>query len=171
MTVKKDSWVYKVACLWAKPPESTNLCRFFWRVVFSCAGFPLVLAAAGAFICVLSPPLFFFARRIDFSDGPSPSIPFKRWPAIRGHRIYPVYLFVPAVVWVCLGLLVAAGRAVMDFFVFVEHLGLTAVLLTCLFIILFWTLRSKGKDSAFWSLIKEYARAKKQKVCPMIEFE
>ena len=166
MVLKKGGYAWRLASIYTAPPEKTNLCRLFWRIVFNVISLPFVFLFYYSLLGVFSAVMFWFAHRVDTGkDTNELTKPFGKWPAIRGHRLYPVYFLL-------LALLVYAARFAVPVAQFVMASWLITGIVMAVVVLLALANRvgiSEGLKE-LGKITREYARAKKQKVCPLIEF-
>ena len=165
MELSKKDFVCRVAYLLKedhKIPAQTSLCRLFWRFVLH------LFIVAPVFFTILG--LMWaggtlFAYRLACFDGDpngSAFVPYRRWPKVGPYRIWPVWLLLVVLVWFFTKVtLIACG--IVAAFVGVVLLG--AVIEKKI------EDRKKmppGERKKEPSILREYIKAKKQKVCPII---
>lgn len=184
----------------AKKPKRTNLCSFFWKfVLMLLGGWPLALIAMGVFFALGVVVVFitfisgFFAGffvgyRPSIYEGESRKkfwIPYKKWPKIKGYRILPIYFVLPVLVyfavnvldWTALWIMLSGLPAAILSMIF-GMLGVLSFLAIAAIIFLLmagivWgvvALFDRFFKTGIGTLIKEYVKAKKRKVCPIIKF-
>ena len=210
MKIERKSWLFRYAYFWKKYygdkiPETVNLCRFFWRVVFvtleNIVMLPFALLfflvavvatlahAVAEIVCFLAGYRYTVSEK--WADCPftifSPNPTKIEWiPRVGTYRILPVYIIGPLfAVWFG----VEYGNAILEFIwlFFNEAERATEIypeysflfFLFCLFAtsivgtlsisgIYFGVRALKRKLSS--TLLFLYIKAKKEKVCPIIEF-
>jgi len=182
MEVRKTSFVYKVAYAWdesSQKPVKTNLCRLFWRFIFSIfimwpLGQPFLKLIIGI-IWVLA---FLFSKRPDWENGPPEDLfpDYKRWPRFRGHRVWPVTVILGAIlVWLVFGSIkdLVAYLPWGDILIYISwgymliYSLIVAGIVACL---IFSFICRRFSKSETWKFVKEYVLAKKKKVCPEVWF-
>lgn len=174
INVSRKSFVYRVARGQVLEDKQKSLCSFFWRCLLMLfIGWPLL----GALWLFTAGIAVLFAG-IPTSDVLEPDAPWERlfkkiapWPTFRGHRIWPITILLIGwlghVLYLCPELAIAlAGIAfVTAFFVLCEK---------ALNRVASWRKARKEKvahhEPSVWRLILAWLKAKKQKVCPLIEF-
>ncbi|MDI6734085.1 MAG: hypothetical protein QMD50_01150 [Patescibacteria group bacterium] len=190
MKINTNSLLWQIAyehCFRDKRPlNQVSVCRLFWTVVGGVFAWlfqiiaVILLLTFGNLIC------FFAAKRIPFDL--ERVTPYKHWPKIKGHRIYPIsmlgFLWIIYSIWFKWGSLCyllwkpdlekfmeSDGNALYFFTAFTDFVIATVVVVIvisaisagiCLFF-------EKIRESDFGTLLLEYLKAKKQKICPMID--
>ncbi|MDE1833815.1 MAG: hypothetical protein KGH64_00595 [Candidatus Micrarchaeota archaeon] len=168
MIVNKNSWhykVYKFSYLGVDyPSESTNLCQYVRRITIVV---PVIGAAVltAVLIVVLSNPIFFIAGRYLKMPWQGASS-MERYQGLRlgTFELYPWHILLPT--------LIVIGE-----FFLVRRLGwvypvavpvaFASVMLCALGVAYFFKQRSSTKPS----LLGAWLKAKKERVCPLINFE
>lgn len=180
MEIKKNSFLWKIAYTWSNKEEAqevktTNLCRFFWRVMLG-----LVLATVVIilyYVILLCEFLFGFfvarypvAKGIHSQKGPFNIVKYQKWPTVKGHRIYPIVVLLISAA--AIGIVEVGIHYPKDLMYGIGILiGLVA--LVVLVAIKGWFITSgfkRFRRSDAYRLTKEYLRARKEKVCPTIIF-
>lgn len=172
--LKRDGFVIKVAYYLNEEyeiPARTNLCWLFWRFVLHLfIILPIFFIVACLFLAVASIFGIFLGDRITICEGDDSKnhimTEIKNWPfKIRGHRILPIYIvlvvlglylvwLVSLATWVTVLVEVAAGVA-----------------LACAALAVIFVLIKKGMRTQTMALFTAWLKAKKQRVCPIIEIE
>lgn len=155
-------------------PKQTTLCSFFWRLVAMAIGLALLnFMAWTVFFGIAIPLAFLVAGHKLALDGEDFFVPIKRWPKFRGHHIWPGAV-----------LLIGAASTIVSFGIWrIGHLiplliawletnielpfvfwGTLVVMIPILTVIGF----RKFTESSAGQLTRDYLRAKKEKVCPII---
>lgn len=134
-----------------------------------------------SYICI---PICFFAHRpalLSDEDkkngltiGSKPvgelTVKIQHWPEIKGHRVYPIWIILFVLLVTNFSTVTGAGsKMFLSFWHFIsskESLTFYAV-----GFILFISIAGyeKIKESETWGLFKEFLKAKKQKICPIVE--
>jgi MFS family permease len=159
MNIRKNSFLWKMAYgSWGeldREIKTTNLCKFFWRFV-------------AAFFIVI--PLIYI---IGFFVAHGPDTkgilrPYRKWPKIKGHHVYPITVFLIFVV--------ALGIVRLGMYIGMYNLifGTSIIVgIVVLMIVVLWFIASSFqtfRESDTFQLVRSYIRAKKDKVCPTITF-
>lgn len=180
MEINKNGLLYKIAYGWSPSfsPSQTNLCRFFWRVVFS-----LLVVWPLYGIAILLVFLFinmFFLIGFFFGCHPTtkePFAPYRKWPTIKGYRILPVYLVLfaaiaywhqalwNALVWTW----TKPVTGVWDAATLNINIGFAVVGSVVLIGLVSYGIY-KFQDTDAAKLLKAYLKAKKEKMCPIVRF-
>jgi|AntAceMinimDraft_10_1070366.scaffolds.fasta_scaffold89083_2 hypothetical protein len=203
MKIKKDSYLYKIAYgrIWNtnkkdKEINNSNLCSFFWRIVFSVLIIWPIMGVIIIVFGVILAILYCFATPIAFFFGANkPTIfkknddffaPIENWPTFYGHRIIPI---VPISIGVAIFGLIKWASIILDFvvdtFILIVYAvvsikssftGTTIVVpiwIQMIFglVVLAGFMIFIGKKTGFWKLFFTYLEAKKDKMCPLIIFE
>ncbi len=173
MEVGKKSFLYKTAYGFNYyEPTAKSLCVFFWKFVFMFfLGWPLITALR-AILFVVG---FFFGCRPRFSNIDelynNVAERYDKWPHIKGFRILPIYLVI------ALGIIILyVFSGPFRGFIVGTIIG---VVLSVVIIGVFSRKNSsffvkeikKLKENSAVRLCIEYVKAKKQKVCPIINFK
>ena len=175
MKIKKNGWIDKIAYgLNAKCPEHTNLCKLFWRTLFMLfIGWPLTLVLIAVALFVAYAIGFFMASKptIGMSMASEKAfVPIEKWPKIMGHRIWPINVIsLCAIVCVAWQYVPAAAMAVTGWLSVNVSMAMMIFVGALLIIALGYAIR-KFFESELWELAKAYISAKKQKICPIVEF-
>ncbi|HEX8974569.1 MAG TPA: hypothetical protein VF817_03730 [Patescibacteria group bacterium] len=184
MKIKKEGFVYKVAYgLSGGCPRKTNLCKLFWRfLLMFFIGWPIVGIAYCAihFIFYIFFPAigytlgFWIAHRPPVFKGDYKGdslIPYDKWPTIKGWRVYPIYgvavafiLFNPKdTMMVGRSTIVGIAKHTVFSGFFWSWVAGVAV-----FVILLCMTKAVKKSETY-KMFVEFAKAKKQKICPTVE--
>ena len=183
MEFRKDGLLYQTAYFLAKKPERTNLCSLFWRLMFALfviwplALIVFILAVVMSIIFnIIGTPIAFLLfgyRPGSFTsfEGFMNNFPvsFKRiswWPKVMGLHVMPgIILLVVGIVWL-------AGYLIKLFFVNVVFASTLGIVIFTLGVIalLGFIAYSVLHDSEGYQVVREYAKAKKAKYCPLVEF-
>lgn len=167
MTISRKGFVYRVAYprWWSNhQPETISLCKLFWRfLMILFVAFP-IMVVVNVFMAVM---MFFIAYRVpnfftEYSDFTHRA--YRNWPTIRGHRVWPISLVpVGLLIW---GIL--KDPADMEFLGIVI-VGIAAIVAVACGIIFFFMEGIPAiRKSEMGQLVREYFKAKKQKICPLI---
>lgn len=169
MEIKKGSLVCQLAYLFHENkaiPSQVNGCQLFTRFIFF-GVFAIFLLCVGAILFVIGLP--FAARPSLFDDDNTTAawVHYQSWPRINGHRIYPLWPILT--LWMLYNL--SATQAVM-----------VGVLHATIFSTTFWSILGVIvafilavmiyvviKESETVDLAREFIKAKKRKVCPIIK--
>lgn len=162
MKLKKGGWLCRMT---GHSGEQISLCKFFWRVIYSGL---VIWPIIGFFWVIVSFGGFLFGKK--FSDNSTHGVfaPIKSMPSIFGYRILPIYpiicleiyfnwpesipyVLISVFVFSAFGLLVGGAWLISHAESIVKYF------------------RMSTPES--YQLLKAYLKAKKDKVCPMIEFE
>ncbi len=185
MRIRKDTWHYRVwrftHYFWDEIgeyntlPEQTNLCRYVNRTILMpipiCVGFGLLMALCvviiviGNVLTVLSGTgIFLVAEK---------HRPMKYFPPMRfGARQIPI----PAVVLPSYGLLVIAAIVYIYPWTTLMYVGYGAGglgALALLYVVgatIVDGFRRAGRQDG-WQLFRQYLKAKKQGICPLVTFD
>ncbi len=181
MKIKEDGFIYNVAFLGNLFKKQISLCKIFWRFLLGFFIFwPLILVLGSFCIACISIVVFLIAKRFTSKNPPAITTHFRRWPTVRGHRVYPISIIIPAIAvygiyilsWPSISSsIITYITTALDFFI--KHGGiffLSAVSAVCIIailiiawgIIIFWR-------SEVGLLFREYCSAVHRKVCPFVE--
>ncbi|MCH7758964.1 hypothetical protein IID20_01245 [Patescibacteria group bacterium] len=169
MEIKKDSFLWKVAYFNTpshRQPQSTNLCRFFWRFVWMFfIGVPFACLALGIFVGFVFIISFLFALYPTLlkENSGKEFAPYKKWPRIKGYLLRPIYLLLPLVLYYLRSVFLAL------FTLITTNIGLSIMGICMIVIGLIFGFKLLSKTEAY-QLTKSYLGAKKQGVCPIITF-
>lgn len=165
MKVKKDGWIRKITAYDKDNlPRNINLHELLRRTLFMLfIGWPMaiILFAAVAVIYVLLYFVgFWFALRpVTRKDGLVYNwlIPIRRWPKIKGHRIWPLTVLV----------LYAVSYAIWQYF---SGVTVAVVAVATLLIIASGYITAKFFKPELWKLTKAYISGKYHKLFLPVEF-
>jgi len=181
--IKRSGFVYRCAYgLMDKDarPSTVNLCPLFWKFVFMFLlgwWFFFLSYMIGCVIIVIIYVFgFFFAARPTIFKGEEnilfPMMHYTTWPTTpNGKRIWPIWFVLGGLaIWLAYAKRSVATSAVIDLAAslaaptaFWNGFGMTA---TCFIL---FSLGYKFLKSESWLLFRFWCRAKKEKVCPIIE--
>ena len=178
MKICKKGFVYKVAyVLSSKPPERTNLCRLFWRfILFFFVVWPLVVTLITIITItqlICAPFLFLFTRRPIFfgffERELRISVPFKKWPKIFGKRVWPIVpLSIAGLIYLISLMSAATWKSTGVYSLWILG-GAVAILITMFLVMIIVELLKGTRKSESWQLFSGYIKAKKNRVCPIVE--
>lgn len=161
MEIKKNSFLWKIAYgFWNgdKETKTTNLCVFFWRVV----------AAFFIAIPIISIIGFLFAHGLSIKEDDGGVLtPYKKWFTIKRHRVYPITVLLILVV--VLNIVRLGMYYGLKYLIYGIGALVGIVALACAILLIMNGFR-KFRESEILQLVKSYIRAKKEKVCPTINF-
>ena len=174
--LKREGWTFKLAYGASEEkniPRYTSRCRLFWRTVgMTLIGWPLT----GVFLAVfIIGGLFLAADRLDFNENTKQLfVPIKRWPSVRGHRVWPsmvilvgtILYYGPLIITsvygylsIVVGLLIAQAGTI--------GTAMASVATLILVIYLGW----KIYRSDLWELFTDYLGDTVDGWCPTIEIQ
>jgi len=178
MEIKKDGFLCKTAYSDKEAPESVSVCKLFWRfignVISDYFAFPVLVVI---FSIILYPIGFLFGYKctfvqdVVFDEKPGEAFTkFEKWPTMGGYRILPipVTLLAGAMVIIYSYVNLKNAQLVYGYFVSLAQSN-QVVAITIPAVILFIFGIIKLRKTEFWQLTKEYAKATKNKVCPIIK--
>lgn len=180
MKIKKDSHIYRyVYYLSDYPPKQANLCRFFWRFAGMTLLYPIfgALVVIAGFILVLarlfSRPIAGVKSEFHFKDPYKDLMEFQDTaPRVYGFPLRLGYLFGIVGIPLLVFLIWSSSDAELGAKVFLTILA--AIGYGGLFLGIREdyspAIKERVQESDFIRVVKEYVKAKKQKVCPIIEF-
>ena len=174
MQLSKSHWLYKVAyTLREYQPDQTSLCVFVRALAVSCLVYwPLtflLLAIMTAGWVIVNPFCWLVGYYFPaIWENECETLPYRRWWTVGGHRVWPVW-------FVLAGLVVVGARLVIGDWWLV---CLTLAILGCWFTVgaalgmpIGWLLYKRPwRNSPAAQLAVAYLKAKKQRICPLIEF-
>lgn len=178
MEIKRDGILYGIAYgLCEKKPMETSLCKLFWRIPFCLVGWIFVIIVAIAFILLVSIMGFLVSKRFPvFTDDKKGDkrgeilVDFERWPTLRGYRIYPIVVAgIALAIWQYDYTLNTIGYYAVDV-VAVYWLGILLALGIMVAFVFLVVLLGAVLETETYKLIKEYLKAKHEKVCPKVKF-
>jgi len=178
MEIKKKSFFIRTAYMLARDedvPESTSLCELFWRFIF-------MFFISIPFICVIGVIVFGFLFIIGLPFAARPTIlngddlgkmlaHYERWPKIMGHKVYPIWVIIIIFALInfstTMEIIYGITKATIlqgNFWIGVVIIiaSIVAFIATCGTI-------SRINNSGILEIFKEFLKAKKQKICPIIE--
>lgn len=191
MKIKKKSWHYWLYCRTyeGKVPASTNLCQYVRRVAISV---PYIVLMAALYCAI------FIAKTIwNVLDGGIPTSldieeePYIYAPTVKGTTIRPWYIMAPlilvylyyyyttimlwltaiatlVVIWKMINLESAILVLVVGFSLYL-HPVITLIIIGIVIGIIIAIAIATRSDT--WNLAREYLKAQKQKICPIVEFQ
>lgn len=167
MNVSRNSILYKIAYSFSEyTPRETNLCRFFWRVIGMSILIPILtiivlfVSAVIYFLC------FFVASKPDWDIYGGDSIPYKRWPEIHGHRVWPITVI--SILCLIYAMIVYAPIGVAKVWDSIDFYGLIFFGIVAFVLAIIGATRFARSELG--GITKEYIVAKKRKICPLIKF-
>lgn len=175
MKLKKNSRIANIAYgLGPKCPEHTNLCKLFWWTLFMLfMGWPVSLLLIAVALSVAYSIGFFMASKPTIgmkSESEKAFVPIEKWPKIMGHRVWPINVIgLCAVVYVAWQYVPTAAMAVTGWLSINVSMAMMIFAGALLSIALGYAIR-KFFESELWESAKAYISAKKQKICPIVEF-
>lgn len=176
MVINKNSWHYKV---WkfsyflthTEVPDRTNLCQYFMR---SFLYVPLSLFCLSLILLVGGTILVVFPNIITILLGFGILIPILDPIKSKNiYRLYPFYKFpiigrmIPPWPIVCF----IWFSITLSILISLSPLYMSYVLIITVMTLLVFSAIVRLIIATDWSLVKEYLKAKKQKVCPIITFQ
>ena len=172
MKIDRKSWHYKLYRIWFEERESENLCGYFWKNVLSLLATvtlaPIIFILLG---CIFGAAWFigFWPNEGKYKEKPASDIVHRQYK-FDGRRKWPVApweIVIPLAI--LYGIVMVALRNMNAFLETITWVGIVigalAVLAGLGFLIF------KGWKSETFKLVRAYLSARKQKVCPLIEFE
>ena len=177
MKINIASWHYNLLYRQLTGQEhgpTTNICSYFWACIFMLfIGWPckiifyygLARLCWGSILCSLNWFAGYTPRERYFEI----SSDAWYWDERPGYQVgevklYPYHVITPA-------LLVALASFVSVHWWPIGFYLIMALVTTCLGGFLIFALASKARRTESWELIREFAAAKKAKICPLIIFE
>ena len=177
MTINASGRMFRIAYA-ATPrrewPQQVNLCRFFWKLIGMGIGVVTIWITCFVLICIVDVLAFLLCGyRVNLGPGPILFVPIKRWPNFQGKHIFPIAvlgIFVGIPVLLCVigytaWLLILCMDAEIGFLFMGKVTAILVVLLLATAGI------RKLIKSEFGHLAKEYLKAKKAHVCPIITID
>lgn len=171
MTIRKNGLIGRVAYGWVQNPKpTTNLCRLFWRFWLSLLFiWPLsfVLVVIMFLLGARLKPIVWMKKEGKEDDFCFDSEWLDIWPEYKGFRFVPITLVVPILflVWFYLVPDAALAAGVLLLIVLV---GATAF--GVIFCVIF-AVRALSERTETGQLVREWALAKKSKLCPLVTIE
>ncbi len=181
MQISKKGLIYCLAYFYGKEPQgTTNLCNLFWRFVLGSFLATILVIIFGSLVSLGFIIGFFFAARPsifkeDHLDE-TPMTSYNRWLKIRGHKVFPIFFVIlglliksfltlpmATILWMLEVIGVIVGVLAAIFFVF-----FAAVSMPKLFRMARHFLSKKTQEIPTYQLVKEYIKAKKKRVCPIV---
>jgi hypothetical protein len=197
MMIDRESWHYKLQRMFhgESEGEAKNRCQYFWRVAVSMVGFGAVCLVAApvaaviyilivylGVVCIGMPLLGWRVR----SYNPWQLIklaPSDQWNPTRtlfiriaSFRVFPYQVVITAsALWAAYTYSaspfgsVTPGRVIAASLLFI-YVGALLLVGLCM---LGWGIYigvSRARRTETWHLIREYTRATKERVCPLIEY-
>lgn len=172
LTVNKKSlhyWVYKAtySMFGSNTPNDTNLCQYFRRLMLSPLFFltfamivPVVTATiliAMTLLTILRLPFGYYPNGIGLEE-------FAQYPGLKigtSFELYPYHIGI------------VAAFVALNYWCFKTGYATAAIILDGIVIVPFVIIAMYliFKKTEFSDLISNYWKAKKEKICPLIEFE
>jgi hypothetical protein len=105
MTINKNSWHYKLCAkmVWSvngDHPARTNLCRYFWTVIFSLfmvVVIALTVAALAVLCAIMVMPILMLGYLLGFKLCKNSQIAL-RYGFINGRKVYPVHVWAALII-------------------------------------------------------------------------
>lgn len=188
MKIKKKGFVCQVAYFWGKDfqiPDQTNLCSLFWRFVLNIIPvgimFTVIFSIAGVILSMASVFGFLFAKRPGEVRSTTPDgwgmVDYKRWPTIKGRRIYPIWILAFALGWLIRDPILLSLRWIFaclsssEFWMPVGLIfGVIVAIILLVIVVVFLRLGfEKVLASETGQLCLGMIKAKKEKFCPIVE--
>ena len=172
--IKKDSFLYEVAYgLFTHPPQYTNICRFCFRFVWMfLINWPIVIIFVSILFAVLFTIGFPFASRPGIGRGEinTDYFPYKKWPEIKGHRIFPIYFLLLFALYYFRSAFSGPWELLVGFFtLMITNIGLSSIGTSLGIVLLIYGFKLLSRTEAY-QLTQDYLKAKKQGICPMVKF-
>jgi len=170
MVIHKNSWHYKVwkfsyTLMDRRAPEQTNLCQYFCRIFLYV---PFIFFAVFSVMIVGGSILVVFPNIITILLGLGILIPVMDNTGKNPYRLHsfkfgqiPLWTIV-CPLWLLIILMILTGF---------YPLYIAYVLIGVAMIFLLLSAMARLVIATDWSIVKEYIKAKKHKVCPIITFE
>lgn len=176
--LKRDSFVVKVAYHGIWIPRQVSLCKLFWQFVGNLIMISLDKVFRFSLFALSAIAAFFIAGYRwgwipDKSGGKQPRLrEIGFWPKVFGKRLWPVYLWGPVAVF----LVVPWDNLVQSA---ISHSAwIIQIVSTMLFVRFGMWLYNKYVNRTrnpnkigTWGFIRQYVKAKKKRLCPMVEIE
>jgi|GEM_PF-2892469 len=179
MEIKRDGILYGIAygLPWCeKQPSEISLCKLFWRIPFCLVGWVFMIVIAVVALIGVSVAGFFVAKRLPLFDEDDEKkkvgdilVNFTRWPTLRGHRIYPIWVaLIVIAIWQYDYTLNTIGYYAVD--VVVAHwLGILLSLGIMVAFVFMVVLFGVVSETEAYKLTREYLKAVHEKVCPTVK--
>ncbi|OGY63857.1 MAG: hypothetical protein A3I24_00200 [Candidatus Harrisonbacteria bacterium RIFCSPLOWO2_02_FULL_41_13b] len=175
MEIRRDSFLYRVAYFYknkeSPQPIVTNLCLFFWRFILAFPVALVVFSAIYVVVTLLYVVAFLFGRYLEDGGGEIIFCSYRKWPKIGDYRILPIGVLSVLLAGFGIFWLVTA---IINFYREIGNFLLSNFVLLSAGIIVFLALAIWGivklKQTELGKMIAVYLVAKKQKVCPIIQF-
>lgn len=159
MVLKRGGFLFNIAYgLDKRKPCSDNLCRFLGKLIamllFVWPTYLMLRAFLFVMFVIITIIGLLFTMRLPINENEEKiadgllMVQFKRWPTIRGHRVWPISLLALIVGWWSLIKLI---------------LFAPMVLLVMIVVII--------SSSEIRRVVKGYLEARKEKICPMVNFK
>ena len=187
MQLDKKSRLYRFAYYNTpekREPSKASLCRFFWRIVgmaLLTVIYVIIVLVFGILFYLTSilvlifgglRPIWLFSKDDREKEQPSPWKTISWWPRWRGHYVVPIVVLSPFIgvaalasllYWV-LPALVRGVAVVYDSSLYsMIFFGILVAILVVVGLLFFF-------NSDAWQLTKAFIKAKKEKICPIINF-
>ncbi len=179
MKINRGSWHYRLWTFYFRQlgidiPKQISLCRYFWEMVWTvCVRLPFMVVGAIIMgvvwlVATLLAPLFGYLPKRELLE-------YKEYglPKVRGHKLLPIYPVLAGLLvwWSYVAIPESANKPLHELeggaawykaFLF----GVAAVSVSGLFV---WA-KTKIEESESWRLLQAFLKAKKERVCPILEF-
>jgi len=173
MQVSRRGLLYKIAYGYRgelNQPNQSNLCQFFRAVIGGVLLWVFVILLEAIVFTVITPIAFMAGYKpTRMGDWPL-SKPMSFQPKIKKiWKVIGTILLFSIVGLFCLGILWLLGSWI--FGSVIESLVGRAIVISIFSILIAWTAWRLWRKTETYQVIKTYIRAKKDKVCPIIEFK
>jgi hypothetical protein len=187
MILDRSSFVVRTAYAFGRIPERTSLCQLFWRFVLvglllslwnvlKLIGFIIVCAANATFFI---PGLFFGVKPVFHkpmwdpnTKQDEPLVLYERWPRVGGHRVIPAAVILAFVVgWKIGGSLMGVEISNPGYWVNVGVSFLVGAKYAAIIAagVLTFIMGDRARRSETMQFLKAWLKAKKERVCPIVE--
>jgi hypothetical protein len=176
MKLRKKGLLVKMAYAFKREddiPKRTSLCKFFWRFIGHLVVVPIFFFIFFISLLVASFFGFFVAKRPTvFKNGSM--VHYEKWPSVCGHRIYPISILLGIFICYVIRESVLESTSIIKESIYnnihILKSPITLYVIIGISIIIIGLISYRMfKKSETYRLIKAYIRAKKEKVCPIIE--
>lgn len=177
MKIRENGFVWKIAFNWhsKQPRRKVSVCKVFWHFILGLfILWPLILLFLIIMLCIVNTFGFFMTHRANFpkTKGTDVTIPYKHWPTVLGHRVYPIAIIIPAGIiyfiyatwgrWIQLFKDVLRPIVDKGGTIFLVISGIVLLVLVIIGLRKFW-------HSEVGLLFREYSSAFHRKVCPYVD--